>query len=125
MPNTSRLSYHYPAQSDTANIPSDIQTLAAALDINVTAFAQQATAPSNVQGTIWWCTNSANANYGLNYGDGTSWYRLFGQISVATSDPGTAYSGQVYYNSSNGKLRYYNGTAWSVSYTHLTLPTKA
>ena len=49
-------------------------------------------------------------------------------IQTASSDPSSPVAGQIYYNTTDNVIKFYNGTAFvsaggAVSYTHLTLPT--
>ena len=112
---TSRLSLHFPASADTANIPNDIYLLANGLDGIVMEYFQQAytgTLPTAVQGSLWWCTTTNCQYYGLNYFDGTAWHLLNNQIQSLSTEPSSPYQYQIYYNTTNGKFRYYNGSSW-------------
>jgi len=108
MPNTSRLGLHYPAATDTANIPVDLQTIAGQLDTIVTAFYQTSTQPTPEQGALWWNT----ASLLLYYSDGTSWYAVSDQIIASTTTPTTISSGQFWYNPNTSNFQYYNGSSY-------------
>jgi len=108
MPNTSRLGLHYPAATDTANIPVDLQTIAGQLDTIVTAFYQTSTQPTPEQGALWWNT----ASLLLYYSDGTSWYAVSDQIIASTTTPTTISAGQFWYNPNTSLFQYYNGTSY-------------
>jgi len=108
MPNTSRLGLHYPAATDTANIPVDLQTIAGQIDTIVTAFYQTSTQPTPEQGALWWNT----ASLLLYYSDGTSWYAVSDQIIASTTTPTTISAGQFWYNPNTSLFQYYNGTSY-------------
>jgi len=57
MPNTNRLGLYYPAATDQANIPTDLQTLAGQIDTLVTALYQTASQPAAEVGALWWNTS--------------------------------------------------------------------
>jgi hypothetical protein len=116
MPNTLRMNLPYPGPTATAQIPTDISNLASTVDSKAAIFIQQSdvpSAPTPVQGAIWWCTNTASSSYGLNYSDGSVWYPISDMIPTGTSDPVSPFKNQMYFNTTSGKLRYYNGSAWS------------
>ena len=46
-------------------------------------------------------------------------------MPVHTSDPSATTEGEMIYNSTDNTIKVYDGSSWAVSYTHLTLPTKA
>jgi len=122
MPTTSRMGITTPTGGQTAAIPTDLATMANTIDAKSTLFFQQSdvpSAPTVVAGAVWWCTNTASNSYGLNYSDGTNWYPISDMIPTGTSDPVGPFKNQMYFNTATGKLRYYNGSAWS---TWLQIP---
>jgi len=108
MPNTSRLGLHYPAQTDQANIPTDLQTLAGQIDTIVTAFYQASSQPSAALGALWWDT----VVLALNYSDGVSWYPVGNQVIVSTTTPLIIAGGQFWFNPNTSGFQYYNGTSY-------------
>ena len=108
MPNTNRLGLHYPAATDQANIPTDLQALAGQLDTLVTAFYQTSSQPAAEAGALWWNTSSLL----LNYSDGTSWYPVSSQVVVSTTTPTVISGGQFWYNPNTSNFQYYNGSSY-------------
>ena len=108
MPNTNRLGLHYPAATDQANIPTDLQTLAGQIDTLVTAFYQTSSQPTAEAGALWWNTSALL----LNYSDGTSWYAVSAQIIVSTTTPTVISGGQFWYNPNTSNFQYYNGSSY-------------
>ena len=108
MPNTSRLGLHYPAATDQANIPTDLQTLAGQLDTLTTAFYQSSSQPAAEQGALWWNTSLQV----LNYSDGSLWYPVSSEIIIASSTPSGIVAGQFWYNPGTSLLQYYNGSTY-------------
>ena len=108
MPNTNRLGLHYPAATDQANIPTDLQALAGQLDTLVTAFYQTSSQPAVEAGALWWNTSELI----LNYSDGTSWYAVSTQIIVSTTTPTVISGGQFWYNPNTSNFQYYNGSSY-------------
>lgn len=71
---TSRLGYPYPQPSDPNNVPADMQRLASALDLNVTAFSQgtdgnRPASTSTSAGRLYYATDTTKLYYDL----GGSW----------------------------------------------------
>jgi len=108
MPNTDRLGLHYPAQTDQANIPTDLQTLAGQIDTIVTAFYQSSSQPAAASGALWWNTSSLQ----LTYSDGVSWYSVGNQVVVSTTTPLSIVGGQFWFNPNTSGFQYYNGTSY-------------
>lgn len=113
MPSTTRLGLHYPSNTDSADVPSDVYTLANALDGIVTKYVQSATTPASpVTGTLWLCTDSTIAQYGLNYYD-TAWHHVTTDTVTSSSAPsGTGALNQIWINTTTGQVAYWNGTTW-------------
>jgi hypothetical protein len=120
---TTRAQVPYPLSSDTANVASDIQSIANFIDSNIPLWASTTTgtAPTpsvnSTGGEFWWCSLSTSANYGLNYYNGTSWINLGSNfVYVGTSAPTIPFAGQIWINTTytNSSVSYYNGSTWVV-----------
>lgn len=109
MPNTTRLNLITPSPTQTADIPTDMGTLASGIDVIAAAYYQQSSAPTPLLGAFWWNTNVST----LYYSDGTSWYVVSNAIYQSASAPSVPYTGQFWYNNATGALSYYTGSAWN------------
>ena len=46
-------------------------------------------------------------------GTGTEWKSDRSGLPTGTSDPGSASAGDMYFNTSTGKVKFYNGASWA------------
>jgi hypothetical protein len=112
---TPRYSLPYPLSTDPANPPNDFNALATTVDNVITGYvtAASTSAPSSVQGTIWYQTDSGYVLYKNSAG----WTNISNNVIRATSAP-TAYStyttGQMWLNTSTNALSVYSGSAWQI-----------
>jgi hypothetical protein len=114
--NTTRASIPYPLSTDTANISSDIQSLAQRVADIIPVWSTGSTRPSSpVNGQIWWNTNVNSTDpYGLNYysAEISDWVAVGDDIRVLSSDPSSPFLGLIVYRTDDRSLKYYNGTSW-------------
>jgi hypothetical protein len=130
---STRLGIQVPEGSDQANIPGNLSTIVNAIDggdattatsSGTAWYSQSATDPGHKNGGhLWWCTDTASANYGLNYYEYTGpaastngWRNIGPDVIVATSTPtGVSLSNNVVWaNPNTGLVSIYDASvpAW-------------
>ena len=130
---STRLGIQVPDGTDQANIPGNLSTIVNALDggdattatsSGTAWYSQGPTDPGHKNGGhLWWCTDTASANYGLNYYQYTGpsastngWRNIGPDVVVATSTPtGITLSDKIIWaNPDTGLVSIYNAStsAW-------------
>jgi hypothetical protein len=114
----------YPSSTSPANVPGDIYNLANTLDGNVSGYITTGSGastptPGSHIGYIWWCSDTANTtNFGLNYSDGTTWHNIGTDFVVSGTTPTAKAINQIWFNTNNGTISYWNGSAWTQFYVN-------